>query len=61
MIQQQDRPAVSAFMDPRLLPLERMLHFNHTLLGKFDKRSKSEFLVRLSVKEESVKPYPPFQ
>ena len=60
MISQTDRPAVSAFKDPRLLPLEAMLHFNQTLLGEHE-HSKSEFNVRLSVREESVEKYLSFQ
>ena len=60
VIRQTDRPAVSAFMDPRLLPLETTLNFNQTLLGDWD-HVGSDFNVRLTVREESVEKYLPFQ
>ena len=60
VIRQAGRSAVSAFIDPRLLPLEQTLKFNQTLLGNKDEAG-GDFNIRVTVSKESVAKYLPFQ
>ena len=60
VIRRAGRSAVSAFMDPRLLPLEQTLNFNQTLLGDKEEVG-SDFNIRVTVSKESVAKYLPFQ